>query len=83
MSKIENHDIVVFSGDMAGKTSVMDHAAAGKRVAAVGKGVIGGSCIDIVARIPTKILARSAVAECISAAPFPRSREARGGRVQP
>jgi len=82
MSKIENHDIVVFS-DMAGKMSAMDRAAAGKRVAAAGKGVIGGSCIDIVARIPTKIFARGAVAECKSAAPFPRSREAMGGKVQP
>jgi len=59
MNDIEHYDIVVFGGGKAGKTLAMDQAAAGKRVAMVEAGMIGGACINI-ACIPTKALIRSA-----------------------
>ncbi len=59
MNDIERYDIVVFGGGKAGKTLAMDQAAAGKRVAMVEAGMIGGACINI-ACIPTKALIRSA-----------------------
>jgi pyruvate/2-oxoglutarate dehydrogenase complex dihydrolipoamide dehydrogenase (E3) component len=59
MSEPERFDIVVFGGGKAGKTLAMDQAKAGKRVAVVEAGMIGGSCINI-ACIPTKALVRSA-----------------------
>ena len=55
----ERYDIVVFGGGKAGKTLAMNQAGAGKRVAMVEAGMIGGSCINI-ACIPTKALIRSA-----------------------
>jgi probable pyridine nucleotide-disulfide oxidoreductase len=59
MSDTEMFDIVVFGGGKAGKTLAMDQAQAGKRVALIEAGMIGGSCINI-ACIPTKALVRSA-----------------------
>lgn len=59
MIAVEHYDIVVFGGGKAGKTLAMDQASAGKRVAVVEAGMIGGSCINI-ACIPTKALVRSA-----------------------
>ena len=59
MTHIERYDIVVFGGGKAGKTLAMDQAAAGRRVAVVEAGMIGGSCINI-ACIPSKALVRSA-----------------------
>ncbi len=59
MTNVETYDILVFGGGTAGKTLAMDQAAAGKRVAVVEAGMIGGSCINI-ACIPTKTLVRSA-----------------------
>jgi pyruvate/2-oxoglutarate dehydrogenase complex dihydrolipoamide dehydrogenase (E3) component len=59
MNNIETYDILVFGGGKAGKTLAMDQATAGKRVAVVEEGMIGGSCINI-ACIPTKALVRSA-----------------------
>ncbi len=58
-TEVEHYDIVVFGGGKAGKTLAMDQAGAGKRVAMVEAGMIGGSCINI-ACIPTKALVRSA-----------------------
>ncbi len=55
----KHYDIVVFGGGKAGKTLAMDQANAGKRVAVIEAGMIGGSCINI-ACIPTKALVRSA-----------------------
>jgi pyruvate/2-oxoglutarate dehydrogenase complex dihydrolipoamide dehydrogenase (E3) component len=55
----ERYDILVFGGGKAGKTLAMDQAKAGKRVAVVEAGLIGGSCINI-ACIPSKTLIRSA-----------------------
>jgi pyruvate/2-oxoglutarate dehydrogenase complex dihydrolipoamide dehydrogenase (E3) component len=55
----ENFDLVVFGGGKAGKTLAMDQARAGKRVAMVERGLIGGSCINV-ACIPSKTLIRSA-----------------------
>ena len=59
MNGVEAYDILVFGGGKAGKTLAMDQAAAGKRVAVVEAGMIGGSCINV-ACIPTKALVRSA-----------------------
>lgn len=59
MIEVEHYDIVVFGGGKAGKTLAMDQAGAGRRVAVVEAGMIGGSCINI-ACIPTKALVRSA-----------------------
>lgn len=59
MSAIESFDILVFGGGKAGKTLAMDQAKAGKRVAVVEAGMIGGSCINV-ACIPSKTLIRSA-----------------------
>lgn len=59
MTNVETYDILVFGGGKAGKTLAMDQATAGKRVAVVEAGMIGGSCINI-ACIPTKTLVRSA-----------------------
>lgn len=59
MSAVEHYDILILGGGKAGKTLAMDQAKAGKRVAVVEAGMIGGSCINI-ACIPTKALVRSA-----------------------
>jgi len=59
MARVESFDILVFGGGKAGKTLAMDQAKAGKRVAVVEAGLIGGSCINI-ACIPSKTLIRSA-----------------------
>lgn len=59
MNDVEAYGILVFGGGKAGKTLAMDQAAAGKRVAMVEEGMIGGSCINV-ACIPTKALVRSA-----------------------
>lgn len=56
---VKHYDILVFGGGKAGKTLAMDQATAGKNVAMVEVGMIGGSCINI-ACIPTKALVRSA-----------------------
>lgn len=55
----EAFDLVVFGGGKAGKTLAMDQARAGKRVAMIERGLIGGSCINV-ACIPSKTLIRSA-----------------------
>jgi pyruvate/2-oxoglutarate dehydrogenase complex dihydrolipoamide dehydrogenase (E3) component len=59
MTKAENYDILIFGGGKAGKTLAMDQAKAGKKVAVVEAGMIGGSCINV-ACIPSKTLIRSA-----------------------
>ena len=70
MNEIEAYDILVLGGGKAGKTLAMDQAKAGKRVAVIEAGMIGGSCINI-ACIPTKALVRSAeVAETVRHAGF-------------
>jgi probable pyridine nucleotide-disulfide oxidoreductase len=56
---VESFDILVFGGGKAGKTLAMDQANAGRRVAMIEAGMIGGSCINI-ACIPSKALIRSA-----------------------
>ena len=59
MAQVETFDILVFGGGKAGKTLAIEQAKAGKRVAVVEAGLIGGSCINI-ACIPSKTLIRSA-----------------------
>ncbi|MDO9368448.1 MAG: FAD-dependent oxidoreductase [Sphingopyxis sp.] len=55
----ETFDIIILGGGKAGKTLSMDQARAGKRVAMIERGLIGGSCINI-ACIPSKTLIHSA-----------------------
>lgn len=55
----ETYDLLVVGGGKAGKTLAMDWARAGKRVAMVERGMIGGTCINV-ACIPTKALVTSA-----------------------
>ena len=70
MTEIEAYDILILGGGKAGKTLAMDQAKAGKRVAVIEAGMIGGSCINI-ACIPTKALVRCAeVAETVRHAGF-------------
>ncbi|MBW9051107.1 FAD-dependent oxidoreductase [Rhizobium mesosinicum] len=59
MTDIETFDMIVFGGGKAGKTLAMEKARAGRRVAVVEEGMIGGSCINV-ACIPSKTLIRSA-----------------------
>jgi pyruvate/2-oxoglutarate dehydrogenase complex dihydrolipoamide dehydrogenase (E3) component len=59
MAQVETFDILVFGGGKAGKTLAIEQAKAGKRVAVIEAGLIGGSCINI-ACIPSKTLIRSA-----------------------
>ncbi len=59
MSDTEKFDFLIFGGGKAGKTLAMEQAKAGKKVAVVEAGMIGGSCINV-ACIPSKTLIRSA-----------------------
>ncbi len=53
MSTVEKFEYVFLGGGKGGKTLAMELAKAGKRVAVVEEGMIGGSCINI-ACIPSK-----------------------------
>ena len=59
MGGCDDYELLVLGGGKAGKTLAMDMAHAGRRVAMIERGLIGGSCINI-ACIPTKALVRSA-----------------------
>ena len=59
--KSDFYDLIVIGGGKGGKTFAMEQAKAGKRVAMVEKGMIGGSCINV-ACIPTKTMVASAKA---------------------
>jgi pyruvate/2-oxoglutarate dehydrogenase complex dihydrolipoamide dehydrogenase (E3) component len=63
MSNIEPHvehfEYVFLGGGKGGKTLAMELAQAGKRVAVIERGMIGGSCINV-ACIPTKALIQNA-----------------------
>lgn len=59
MDILEHYEILILGGGKAGKTLAMDMAHAGRRVALIERGFIGGSCINV-ACIPTKALIRSA-----------------------
>jgi pyruvate/2-oxoglutarate dehydrogenase complex dihydrolipoamide dehydrogenase (E3) component len=59
MIPVERFEILVLGGGKAGKTLAMHQAQAGRRVAVIEAGMIGGSCINI-ACIPSKALIRSA-----------------------
>lgn len=59
MTTVEAYDILILGGGKAGKTLAMDQARAGRRVAMIEAGMIGGACINV-ACIPTKTLVRSA-----------------------
>ncbi len=53
------YEVLVVGGGKAGKTLAADLARAGRRVALVERGMIGGTCINV-GCIPTKALAQSA-----------------------
>jgi len=59
MGDVEDYELLILGGGKAGKTLAMDMARAGRRLAVIERGLIGGSCINI-ACIPTKALVRSA-----------------------
>ena len=59
MPDIEHYELLILGGGKAGKTLAMDMGRAGRRVALIERGLIGGSCINI-ACIPAKTLIRSA-----------------------
>ncbi|CAB3755643.1 FAD-dependent oxidoreductase [Paraburkholderia solisilvae] len=75
MATIERFDYVFLGGGKGGKTLAVELARAGKKVAVVERGMIGGSCINV-ACIPTKSLIQTArlmhaarEAETLGAAP--------------
>jgi choline dehydrogenase-like flavoprotein len=55
MINVEEFELLILGGGKAGKTLAMDMAHAGRRVAVIERGLIGGSCINV-ASIPTKAL---------------------------
>jgi probable pyridine nucleotide-disulfide oxidoreductase len=59
MSNVEQYEYVFLGGGKGGKTLAMELAQAGKRVALIERGMIGGSCINV-ACIPTKTLIQNA-----------------------
>ena len=59
MPDLEQYELLILGGGKAGKTLAMDMGQAGRRVALIERGLIGGSCINI-ACIPAKTLIRSA-----------------------
>jgi pyruvate/2-oxoglutarate dehydrogenase complex dihydrolipoamide dehydrogenase (E3) component len=59
MSTVEKFEYVFLGGGKGGKSLAMELAKAGKRVAVVEQGMIGGSCINV-ACIPSKALIQSA-----------------------
>lgn len=66
MQSVERFEYVFLGGGKGGKSLATELAKAGKRVAVVERGMIGGSCINV-ACIPTKALIRSArVAHTVS-----------------
>ncbi|WP_116140213.1 FAD-dependent oxidoreductase [Trinickia diaoshuihuensis] len=59
MSDLRKYEYLFLGGGKGGKSLAMDLARAGKRVAIIERGMIGGSCINV-ACIPTKTLIRNA-----------------------
>ncbi|MGN4078230.1 FAD-dependent oxidoreductase, partial [Burkholderia gladioli] len=59
MANVENFEYVFLGGGKGGKTLAMELARAGKRVAVIERGMIGGSCINV-ACIPSKALIHEA-----------------------
>ncbi|MFM0477021.1 FAD-dependent oxidoreductase [Paraburkholderia strydomiana] len=59
MSDIRHYEYLFLGGGKGGKSLAMDMARAGKRVAVIERGMIGGSCINV-ACIPTKTLIQNA-----------------------
>ena len=59
MSNFEQFEFVFLGGGKGGKTLAMELAQAGRRVAVIERGMIGGSCINV-ACIPTKALIHNA-----------------------
>ncbi|MFM0526891.1 FAD-dependent oxidoreductase [Paraburkholderia strydomiana] len=55
MNKVQHYDYLFLGGGKGGKSLAMDLARAGKRVAVIERGMIGGSCINV-ACIPSKTL---------------------------
>ncbi|MFP3603745.1 dihydrolipoyl dehydrogenase family protein [Paraburkholderia sp. SIMBA_053] len=64
MTTIEHFEYVFLGGGKGGKTLAMELAQAGRKVAVIERGMIGGSCINV-ACIPTKTLIQTARTEYI------------------
>jgi pyruvate/2-oxoglutarate dehydrogenase complex dihydrolipoamide dehydrogenase (E3) component len=60
------YEVLVVGGGKAGKTLAADLARAGRRVALVERGMIGGTCINV-GCIPTKALVQSAKVAALAA----------------
>jgi pyruvate/2-oxoglutarate dehydrogenase complex dihydrolipoamide dehydrogenase (E3) component len=54
----EHYEVMIVGGGKAGKTLAVDYAKAGKKVAMIEQGFIGGTCINV-GCIPTKALIAS------------------------
>lgn len=66
--RVATYEVLIVGGGKAGKTLAADLARAGRRVALVERGMIGGTCINL-GCIPTKAFVRSAqVAELVGRA---------------
>jgi len=59
MPNVEHYEYVFLGGGKGGKTLAMELANAGRQVALIERGMIGGSCINV-ACIPTKTLIQQA-----------------------
>ncbi len=59
MADVELFEVLIVGGGKAGKTLAADLGKAGRRVALVERGMIGGTCINV-GCIPSKALVRSA-----------------------
>ena len=62
MATIEHFEYVFLGGGKGGKTLAIELAQAGRKVAVIERGMIGGSCINV-ACIPTKTLIQTARTE--------------------
>jgi pyruvate/2-oxoglutarate dehydrogenase complex dihydrolipoamide dehydrogenase (E3) component len=47
MSDVEEYELLILGGGKAGKTLAMDMARAGRRVAMVERGLIGGGTVNL------------------------------------
>ncbi len=66
MSSGDTYEVLIVGGGKAGKTLAADLARAGRRVALVERGMIGGTCINV-GCIPTKAFVKSAKVAALAA----------------
>jgi pyruvate/2-oxoglutarate dehydrogenase complex dihydrolipoamide dehydrogenase (E3) component len=63
---VDSYEVLIAGGGKAGKTLAADLAHAGRRVALVERGMIGGTCINV-GYIPTKSLVKSTKVAALAA----------------